>query len=97
MDSSRGDEAPKSDGSVTSRDDGDAGHAVSQRSSGRRGDEAKPDANESHAAARTLVLKGHSQIVTCLAVLDGERFASGSSDRSIIISNLADGTQLANR
>ena len=96
---SRGEQAssPKSDGSATSRhDDSEAaspldasvpGRAASQRSlslrasSSHRGD--AEDANESRAAARTLVLEGHTYGVSCLAALDGNRLASvGSSSWS---------------
>jgi len=52
-------------------------------------------AEETRATARTLVLKGHSDPVACLAALDGGRLASGSWDNSVVIWNLADGTQLA--
>ena len=41
------------------------------------------------------MLKGHTRPGQCLAALDGDRLASGSWDKSIIIWNLADGTQLA--
>ena len=58
-------------------------------------DSRRSDAEESRATARTLVLKGHSDPVSCLAALDGGRIASGSWDNSVIIWNLADGTPLA--
>ena len=44
--------------------------------------------------ARTLVLKGHTDAVLCLAALAGDRLASGSLDKSIHIWSLADGPQL---
>ena len=44
---------------------------------------------------RWLVLEGHTDSVNCLAALDGDRLASGSSDNSIIIWSVADGKQLA--
>ena len=44
---------------------------------------------------RSLVLKGQAGWVPSLAALADGRHASGSSDESIIIWNLADGTQLA--
>jgi len=46
---------------------------------------------------RSLVLEVHTDSVNCLAALDGDRLASGSwvNSSSIIIWNLADGTQLA--
>ena len=40
-------------------------------------------------------LKGHTSGVLCLAALDGNRLASGSFDKSVIVWNVADGTQLA--
>ena len=42
---------------------------------------------------RTLLLKGHIGPVSCLAVLADGRLASSSFDTSVIIWNLADGTQ----
>ena len=51
-------------------------------------------AEETRATARTLVLKGHSDPVACLAALDGGRLASGSWDNSVVIWS-ANGTQLA--
>ena len=53
------------------------------------------DAEESRMSARTLVLKGHSDPVSCLAALDGGLLASGSWDNSVVIWSLADGSQLA--
>ena len=86
----RGDDealSPKSSGTLTLHSDDDdgaaspfhdePGRAASQRSSGRRGDEEKPEASESRAPGRTLVLKGHTTKVNCLAALDGGRLASG--------------------
>ena len=68
-----------------------------RRSSTSLLDKKKPDAdaNESRVPARTFVLKGHRDWVRSLVVLDGGRLASGGDDKSIIIWNLADGTQLA--
>ena len=40
-------------------------------------------------------LEGHTSYVQCLAVLDGDRLASGGRDRSIIVWSLADGTRLS--
>ena len=54
----------------------------------------RSDAEEESATARTLVLKGHSDPVSCLAALDGGRLASGSWDNSVVIWS-QDGTQLA--
>ena len=43
-----------------------------------------------------LVLKGHTDYVRCPAALDGDRLRRGAAiDESVIIWNLADGTQLA--
>ena len=93
---SRGEEAPspKSEASVTSRDADAAsssGESVSSyassyaTSSGESvssyaSSYATETTNESHAAARTLVLKGHTNQVQCLAALDGGRLASGSAN-----------------
>ena len=101
--------SPKSNASVKSCDgDDDAASesappddAASPRSLSRRlsgllsGGKKTDNSNESRAPARTLVLRGHTDWVTCLAKLDGGRLASGSYDKSIIIWNLADGKQLA--
>ena len=63
-------------------------------------DEVEADAETLEEAAPTrsrqsLKLHGHTQNVNCLAALADGRLASGSSDHSIIIWNLADGKQLA--
>ena len=63
-------------------------------------DEVEVDAEAVEEAAPTrarqsLKLHGHTQNVNCLAALADGRLASGSSDHSIIIWNLADGKQLA--
>ena len=68
--------------------DGLSSHHLSKSS--RRGS----DAEETRVTARTLVLKGHSDPVSCLATLDGGRLASGSWDNSVVIWS-QDGTQLA--
>ena len=55
----------------------------------------QPTAEHDAAAPsrRSLVLKGHSGTVSCLAALDGDRLASSSGDDDpIIIWNLADST-----
>ena len=55
----------------------------------------QPTAEHDAAAPsrRSLVLKGHSGTVSCLAALDGDRLASSSGDGDpIIIWNLADST-----
>ena len=44
---------------------------------------------------QSLIMSKHTQNVSCLAALADGRLASGSSDWSVIIWNLADGTQLA--
>ena len=94
---------PKSSGTVTLHNDDDEdaasplddepGRAASQRSLSRRlsgllsGGKKTDDSNESRATARTLVLKGHTKEVTCLAALAGGRLASGSGypDNCVII------------
>ena len=78
---SRGEEAPspKSEASVTSRD-ADAASSSGESVSSYASSYATETTNESHAAARTLVLKGHTNQVQCLAALDGGRLASGSAN-----------------
>ena len=89
---SQADEAltPKSSSAVTlHNDDVDAasslddepGRAASQRSLSRRlsGLLSGGTANQGRAA-RTLVLKGHTKNVNCLAALGGGRLASGSDE-----------------
>ena len=57
----------------------------SRRLSGLLSGGGKPDnTKESRAIARTLTLRGHTDVVECLAALDGGRLASGSKDKSII-------------
>ena len=63
-------------------------------------DEVEVDAETVEEAAparsrQSLKLHGHTQNVNCLAALADGRLASGSSDWSVIIWNLADGAQLA--
>ena len=60
-----------------------------------RRDTAKGGRKAAKKSRRSLVLKGHTNWVNCLAALDGSRLASGSDDKSIIIWSVADGTQLA--
>ena len=61
------------------------------RGSGHAFDEVEVDADEVES-----VEEAHSRAhVNCLAALADGRLASGSSDHSIIIWNLADGKQLA--
>ena len=59
--------------------------------------EHESDGNDKAPSRRSLVLKGHTDAVECLAALPGTgRLASGNSgDKSVIIWNLADGAQLA--
>ena len=57
--------------------------------------EHESDGTDKAPSRRSLVLKGHTNDVNCLAALAGGRLASGSDDKSIIIWNLADGAQLA--
>ena len=59
-----------------------------------RRDTAKGDKKAAKKSRRSHVLKRHTDYVQCLAALDGDRLASGSDDRSIIVWNLTDGTQI---
>jgi len=62
-----------------------------------RRDTAKRGKKAAKKSRRLLVLKGHTNLVRCLAALDGGRLASASNDASILIWNLADGMQLATK
>ena len=57
--------------------------------------EHESDGTDKAPSRQSLVLKGHTNDVNCLAALAGGRLASGSDDKSIIIWNLADGSELA--
>ena len=59
-----------------------------------RRDTAKGGKKAAKKSRRSHVLKRHTDYVQCLAALDGDRLASGSDDRSIIVWNLTDGTQI---
>jgi len=60
-----------------------------------RRDTAKGGKKAAKKSRRSHVLRGHTDYVQCLAALDGDRLASGSTDHSIIVWNLAEGEQLA--
>ena len=54
-----------------------------------------PSSNTRADGSQLAKLEGHTEFVSSLVTLDGDRLVSVSADKSIIIWNLATGTQLA--